>query len=262
MKRLILAATATAVLTAPAVATPYREFVDVKRRATAGETVIRAFPNARKPSFRLILINQGIADEGFCSVWIEFVSRGGPFDHFGDYGIRAGSNRRGLVNGPHFIARNSINFDGVFIRDVPFLEQDIHWVARGTNDALQLVRVDVGVDDNGDCVAGTDVRFTPNLSYRDVVDDNTLMAYGEVRILGFPGNDPTFTLFLEYLEEGTVLEQGGSTKTLTGDVCAMTLEFAPGSDVWTPDLLARLDNFSGNRSFLHAVGPGAENPTE
>ena len=210
MKRLVLAATATAVLAAPAVATPYREFVDLKRRATVGETVIRAFPNAGKPSFRLILKNEEIAkDEGFCSVWLEFVARGRPFDHFGIFGVPSESNRRGLVNGPHFNAKDSFDLDGIFVGgEVPFLGENLHWVARGTNDSLNLVQVDVGVNDSGDCVAGTHVRFTPNLKYRDVVDGKQLTDYGEARIRGFPENDATFTLLLEYLEAGTVLEQG------------------------------------------------------
>jgi hypothetical protein len=60
-------------------ATRYRDFVDLKRRATAGETVIRALPNATNPSFRLILSASGVPSKVpfsgmFCTVWLLPVS--------------------------------------------------------------------------------------------------------------------------------------------------------------------------------------------
>jgi hypothetical protein len=64
MKSAILAVATAAVISIPAAAEPYRSFTDVKTRATNGTTVIRAFPNATAPSFRLLLERHNPTAEG------------------------------------------------------------------------------------------------------------------------------------------------------------------------------------------------------
>jgi hypothetical protein len=139
MKRIILAATIVALIAIPAAAEPYRDFTDVRTRAAVGTTVIRDFPNARTPSFRLLLERQGsTAESGAeCVVWIEFTQRAGTINHFGGYGKLSMTNRRALVEGPL---------------------------------SLHLVSADVGLNSAGACVAGARTLFTSHLAYRDVVD--------------------------------------------------------------------------------------------
>jgi hypothetical protein len=248
MKRLILAAACAVTIATPATATPYRDFVDLKRRATTGETVIRSFPNASRPSFKLILKNEGAQrEEGYCQVWLEFPSRGHPIDHFEGYTKPTNSNRRALIQGPMVFPQDSLDDGGIFQFKDPFVE-NLHWHARGTNDALHLVRADVGVDEAGNCVAGTHVRFTSDLAYRDVVDSVTLTDYGEARLRGFPGRDPTFTLFLEYHEAGSVIQidccdNPGPGLTLLGDACLLAIEPGPNADpFWTRELIVRSED--------------------
>jgi hypothetical protein len=219
MKRLILAASGAALLTFPAMATPYRDFTDFKRRATVGETVIRAFPNTRRPTFKLILERRSSET---CIVWLEFASRARPIDHHGEYGATVGE-RRELVEGPLFDDSTPDQHGDNVAKS--FLA-DLQWVARGTSDALRLLRADVDLDDDGACVAGTQVQFTPNLAYRDVVDRKRLTTYGEARLRGFPSADPTFTLFVEFAEAGTEVEvYTGSSVVLPADACILWLEF-------------------------------------
>jgi hypothetical protein len=249
MKRLILAAFAAGLLATPVGATPYREFADFKRRATVGETIIHAFPNASKPSFRLILEKRSFQ----CIVWLEFVPRGGPFD--GPLTPKI-DNRTELVEAPVpgdiFDEHNRLGIQS-------FLEGDeLHWVARGTNDALELLRVVVHFEGDeehdGACVAGADTRFTPDLAYRDVVDSTRLTTYGEARLRGFPGDDPTFTLFVEYLEEGTIVEfEGGNSLVLSADACVLSLDLSAGAGFW--GFIPFHDNIVDRRAYLiHSGG--------
>ena len=97
MKRLIFATAIAALIAVPAATEPYRDFTDLRTRATVGTTVIRAFPNARTPTFRLLLENRG---PDFCIIWLEFAQRALPIDHFGPYRKFGSSNRRVLVEGP------------------------------------------------------------------------------------------------------------------------------------------------------------------
>jgi hypothetical protein len=173
MKRIILAATIVALIAIPAAAEPYRDFTDVRTRAAVGTTVIRDFPNARTPSFRLLLERQGsTAESGAeCVVWIEFTQRAGTINHFGGYGKLSMTNRRALVEGP-------LSDDSSFTADHRFAGTnfatsflaDQHWVATKTKDALHLVSADVGLNSAGACVAGARTLFTSHLAYRDVVD--------------------------------------------------------------------------------------------
>jgi hypothetical protein len=240
MKSLITSATLSAILllgaTWPALGEPYRSFTDVRTRATAGTTVIRAFPNATAPSFRLLLLSSGLADpnsHGACEVWIEFADRAGTINHFGQYGKRSDSpneappNRRSLVEGP--LQGDDFSSDGFNVAQSSLGEQRPHWVATRTNDALEIVSADVGADANGACVAGVRSLFTSDLAYRDVVDGNRLTEYGEVRLRGFPSQNPSFAIFLEYAEAGTTIDQegDGGFMTLTEDACIMWLELGP-----------------------------------
>ena len=117
-----------------------------------------------------------------CIVWLEFASRARPIDHYGEYGATVGE-RRELVEGPLFDDSTPDQHGDNIAKS--FLA-DLHWVARGTNDALRLLRADVDLDDNGACVAGTQVQFTPNLAYRDVFDRKRLTTYGEARLAASP----------------------------------------------------------------------------
>jgi hypothetical protein len=239
MKRTILTAATAALIAIPASAEPFRDFTDVRTRAAIGTTVIRAFPNATTPSFRLLLERQGpnAVSGAECVVWIEFLPRAGTINHFGAYGKLANFNRRALAEGPlqdddsfaadHFQQSAERNFTTLATSYLP----DEHWVATKTNDALHLIESDAGLDANGSCVAGTRTEFTANLAYRDVVDSKTLSDYGQERLRGFPGPDPSFTLFVEFAQAGTEIPVegrggGGEDIVLTGDACIMWLEFA------------------------------------
>jgi hypothetical protein len=229
----IIFATATAAVVAlivtPASTTPYQSFSDVTTRAALGTTVIRAFPNATTPSFRLLLENTGgDGVEGGCTVWIEFPARAGTINHFGPYGRPTTGNRRVLVEGPFLTEEQQQDDEGNFIGS---FEADQHWVAVATRDALQLITADVDRDANGACVSGVRTQFTPNLVYRDVIDGNRLEDPGEVRLRGFPGPDPTFTLFLEFAPAGATVEphQAGDGRepiVLPTDACILWLQFA------------------------------------
>jgi hypothetical protein len=271
MKRLILAAATTALLAAPAAAEPYRSFTNIRTRGIAGISVIRAFPNATTPSFLLLLEQRGNPQPGDphaggkCIVWLEFVPRGHPIDHFGNHGRPPeGGNRRELVEAPLTGEDESDEHGNLGVTS--YLDDSLaqlHWVARGTNDALQLLRVDVGVDDDGDCVAGTRTLFTPNLAYRDVIDARRLTDYGEARLRGFPADDPTFTLFVEFIEAGTTLAQGGVREvTLTEDLCVLSLELNDAAaPYWHPALAALFDFVVDGRFYLLAHGNPIESET-
>jgi len=230
-KVLLLAAVLPLVTTAPAMAEPFRSFSDVRIRAVNGTTVIRAFPNATAPSFRLLLERGHPAAE--CVVWIEFADRAGRINHRGVYGNVAPSKRRTLVQGPLFDDETPpADLDEVDVGNVATShEAHQHWVATKTNDALELVSADVDVDQNGACVAGLHTRFTANLAYFDVVDSRTVEDFGEERLRGFPATNPSFILFVEYAQAGAVIVHGHSGDlepvTLTEDACILWLDVNP-----------------------------------
>jgi hypothetical protein len=241
MKSAILAAAIAAVTTIPVAAEPYRSFTDVKTRASPGTTVIRAFPNASAPSFRLLLEWQKAPEHGGgCVVWLEFMPRAGTINHYGHLG-QIGSGlpegqpksftRRALVEGPMTHDTEGSVEESTRIAQSSFTDGIQHWVATKTNDALELLSAEIWSDRPGTCSAGTRTRFTGNLAYRDVIDAKTLSSYGEARLRGFPGTNPSFTVTLEFARAGTeiMLEGrggGGGSHVLTHDACIMWLDLA------------------------------------
>jgi hypothetical protein len=250
-KTMALATAAAMIVATPAAAEPYRNFTDVKTRAAEGTSVIRAFPSATAPTFRLLLERR---TDGFCIVWLEFARGGLPIDHIGPYGFPATGTRRALAMGP-------LQNDSTHPPEPGFVDHYIqswidnqHWVARGKNDALEIISAAVDVDDYGACVAGVRSQFTANLPYRDVVDISRLSNYGEARVRGFPGETTSFKLVLQLARAGTeVHDFTDSTVTLSEDACILWLEFAPWTrPVYTPSAL--LPGNLERRVDLLAVG--------
>lgn len=251
----VIAAAATMMLGAAADAAKYQNFVDFKRRTTDGDTIIRSFPNAGTPSFRLILERNPFQ----CILWLEFLPRGLPIDHwerqFGpainDPSPR-GPDFRELAEAP---LDGQENFDEHDREGLLASERDdLHWVARGTNDALDLLHLHVHREEaSGACLAGTNVRYTSNLTYRDVVDGAPFTGAGQHRVRGFPGKDPTFTVWAEILPAGTSISLGGNDPiTLIESACVLSLQFGDTFDqFWIPNVEPILDTYTvGDRIFV------------
>ena len=223
MYRTIVTAAVVTLLATPAAATPYTSFTDVRARAT-GTSVIRAFPNAAAPIFRLLLEKTPFDT---CIVWLEFSKPALQIDHVGQIYKLEHTNRRELVYGP------LTDGDGDHVDpDEPsrimssFLTNQ-HWVARGvtSNAALEVVSADVTLNGAGACAAGVSTRFTPSLGYSDVVDHVLQPTVGEMQVRGFPEQDPTFSLVVEFAQAGTTIEtEGQNLVTLTEDACILWLQ--------------------------------------
>jgi hypothetical protein len=261
MKRALLASATLVLLATPVAAEPYRSFTDAATRSTTGETLIRAFPS-RSPSFRLLL-GPG------CIVWLEFLHPDDT-DHFGRHGVpdeptetHGFTNRRELVEAP--LSGADVFDEHGELGATSYIDSsiaDLEWVVQGgkpfTQDALEILSVYVDALPNGGCVAGVRSLFTPNLAYRDVVDSRRLTEPGEARLRGFPADDPTFTLFVEFLAPGTQMSSGGGREiTLTENLCALTLELnEAAAPFWAPALSAFEDSRDDDTRRFYILAQG------